>query len=259
VGSSGKIAYSVDIGLSWTQATSPFDGSNLFAVSYGDGIYIAAGSAGKLATSVDGLNWTLRDSSFGAGAVLGLSYSSAANLWIAVGASGRLATSLDGVEWVQRTSSFSTTFITSVYSSPSLIIAVGYDGKLATSSNGISWTQRGSSFVLSTIYGVTLNPLGTPYVAVGESGKVAVSSTGETWTQIFPPSSFGASSIRAIASTSNNTYLAAGSAGKIATTRSPEVWAQRVSTFGLESINDVYMEEGVAIAVGNNGKIAYSA
>jgi hypothetical protein len=134
---------------------------------------------------------------------------------------------------------------------------VGYDGKIATSPNGINWTQRASSFVLSTIYDVTSNPSGTVYVAVGDSGKIATSPNGSTWTQIFPTSSFGASSIRAIDSTAE-IYVAAGTAGKIATASSPVFWAQRTSTFGLETINDVYVQEGVAIAVGNNGRIAYS-
>ena len=120
-----------------------------------------------------------------------------------------------------------------------------------------NWTQRGSSFVLSTIYGITSNPSGTEYVAVGDSGKIATSANGTSWTQIFPTSSFGASSIRAVSATAE-TYVAVGSAGKIGTALIPSSWVQRVSTFGLDSINNVYVREGIAIAVGNSGKIAYS-
>lgn len=258
VGSSGKIATSTDSGINWTQQVSPFQTSNIYSVAYGDGIYLAGGSTGKMARSVDGENWVLVPSTFGASAILGIAYLPFASLWVAVGASGKLATSLDGNSWLQRASSFGTTFINSVYSAADIAIAVGYDGKLATSNNGVDWTQRGSSFVTSTIYDVVADPSGTEYVAVGDSGKVAVSSNATTWAQIFPTSSFGSSSIRAVAAFGDS-YTAAASAGKIGTALEPDFWTQRDSTFGLSAINDVLIYDNIGIAVGNDGKIAYSA
>ena len=257
VGSSGKIAISDDSGINWAQQASPFQSSNIYAVAYGDGIYVAAGSIGKMAISVDAVNWSLVNSTFGASAILGISYLPFASLWVAVGASGKLATSLDGNNWLQRSSSFGTTFINSVYASIDKAVAVGYDGKIATSPNGVNWTQRGSSFVTSTIYDVVSRPDGSEYVAVGDSGKVATSSDAETWAQIFPTSSFGSSSIRAIDATQDS-YTAAASAGKIGTALEPDFWTQRTSTFGLSAINDVLISNSLGIAVGNDGKIAYS-
>lgn len=257
VGSSGKIAYSLDSAFAWTQTLNPFSGSNIYAVAYGNGIFIAGGSSGKLATSTDGITWVQRASSFGAGAILGIAYSSAASTWVAVGSSGKLATSLDGIDWIQRPSSFGASFITSVSASPDLLIATGYDGKIATSPNGTTWTQRASSFVLSTIYDSVYSNSESIYVAVGDSGKIATSSNGTSWTQIFPSSSFGASSIRGVADTEDS-LVAVASAGKIGTAIIPVTWAQRASTFELDTINDVYAKKGLAVAVGNAGKIAYS-
>jgi hypothetical protein len=122
----------------------------------------------------------------------------------------------------------------------------------------VTWTQRASSFIVSTIFDVASRPDGTEYVAVGDSGKVATSTNGTSWTQIFPTSSFGASSIRGIASFEES-YTAVASAGKIGTAFEPNFWTQRVSTFGLSSINDVVISQGIGVAVGNDGKIAYSA
>jgi photosystem II stability/assembly factor-like uncharacterized protein len=260
VGSSGKIAISDNTADNWTQVSSPFSGSNVYSVAYGDGLFVAGGSIGKLATSPDGETWTLQDSGFGASTILGITYASVGSTWVIVGSSGKLATSIDALSWTLRASSFGSTFINEVFAAPDIVIAVGYDGKLASSPNGTVWTQRASSFVNSTINGVTVSADNAQYVAVGDSGKVAYSANGTSWTQIFPQSSFGASSIKAIVST-DETYLAAGSAGKLANALSPipESWKQRDSTFGLDSINYLLqINNEIAIAVGDEGKIAYS-
>ena len=257
VGNQGKIAYSSDGGAVWTAATSPFAESNLYAVAYGDGKYVAGGSTGKVATSTDGQNWTLYSSGFGASPVLGITYFDIANLWIAVGGSGKLATSTNGTTWTLRTSSFSTTFINSVYSSTSLAVAVGYDGKLATSTNGVDWTQRNSSFVFDTIFDVTYNQINDLYVAVGDFGKAATSTDALSWTQVFPNTSFGSSSIKTI-STSGDFYVAGGSLGKIATSTNANSWIQRTSSFETTTVNQIYATDTTAVAVGDEGKIAYS-
>lgn len=258
VGNSGKIAYSDNSGFNWTQVNNPFQESNIYSVGYGNGTFVAGGSAGKLATSSDGANWTLQNSGFGAGAILGITYVSSSQTWVIAGATGRLATSTDTINWTLRSSSFGITFINSVRSFDNLVVAVGYDGKIATSPDGITWTQRASSFVASTIFDVTYNSGDNSYVAVGDSGKVGFSTNGISWTQIFPQSSFGASSIRAIIST-EDTYIASGSAGKVGTAIDFRSWTIRDAGFSLSTINDLLaIGNNVAIAVGDGGKIAVS-
>jgi hypothetical protein len=58
-GISGKIAYSINDGLSWQMGTLPSDwgAANINDVSYDYGIWTIAGDAGKIATSLDGTNW----------------------------------------------------------------------------------------------------------------------------------------------------------------------------------------------------------
>jgi len=118
VGNSGKIAISDDNGVNWYQANSPFSGSNVYSVAYGDGFFVAGGSIGKLATSVDGETWVLQNSGFGASTILGITYASVGSIWVVVGASGKLATSVDALSWVLRASSFGPTFINEVFAAP---------------------------------------------------------------------------------------------------------------------------------------------
>jgi hypothetical protein len=74
---------------------------------------------------------------------------------------------------------------------------------------------------------------------------------------VFPSTSFGSSSIRAAAA-NEEIFVTAGSLGKLATSIDREGWTQRLSSFGSDTINDLYLEDRFAIAVGNSGKIAYS-
>lgn len=257
VGNEGKIGLSSNSGFTWSQVDSPFLGSNIFAAHYANNLFVAGGSTGKIATSTDGVSWTVGTAGFGASPVLGLSYIVNQGLWVAVGGSGKLATSSDAVSWVLRNSSFGVSFINDVYSSGNLTIAVGYDGKLATSTNGISWTQRTSSFVFDIIYDVSSSSGGSGYLAVGDLGKTAISSDGISWAQVFPDSSFGSSAIRTVSS--NGEFLVAGgSLGKIATSSAGVSWIQRDSTFQNKTVKDIALLENSAVAVGDGGTIAYS-
>lgn len=260
-GSGGKIAKSTDI-VNWAAKTGTFGTSSIYALEYGDGRYIAGGSIGKMSTSTDGDNWTEVVSSFGSSVILSIVYApnvgGPGGIWIAVGGSGKLATSIDGLSWVQRLSSFGISFIRSLYVADNLIVAVGDDGKLATSTDGVTWTQRFSAFDITSIYDVTAR--GTEFVAVGDSGKISISIGGTSWSQVFPQTTFVTSSIRAVAvgPVEDAPFLAAGAAGKLATSFDKYVWVQRTSQFGSSGINDLYVGNNVAIAVGNSGKISYS-
>ena len=60
----------------WTQvSTSTFGTTNVNAVtSNGDGQFIAVGSAGKVASSDDGINWTARESQFDGSNIYAVAY-----------------------------------------------------------------------------------------------------------------------------------------------------------------------------------------
>jgi hypothetical protein len=61
VGNTGKLAYSINGGVTWQAATipvgSPILNANIYAVTYGDGYFVAVNDAGDIAYSGDGITW----------------------------------------------------------------------------------------------------------------------------------------------------------------------------------------------------------
>ena len=237
-----------------TQRTSGFGGEAITAVAHGGGLWVAAGSAGLLATSPDGITWTHRDVGFGGEDVFGVAY--AGGLWVAVGQLGLLATSPDGITWTLRTSQFGASNICSVaHDGSGLWVIVGTSGKLATSPDGTTWTLRTSSFGVTAIFAVAHDGSAL-WCAVGASGKIATSPDGTTWTQ--RTAYFGADGINAVAHNGTGLWVAVGSA-KIATSLDGTTWTMRTSSFGATDIYGVNFDATSRwVAVGDTGKVAES-
>ena len=77
--------------LNFVQRTSSFGTSAIRCVAYGNGLFVAVGASGKLATSSNGITWTQGTSSFGTSAINGITYGN--GLFVAVGSNGKIATS----------------------------------------------------------------------------------------------------------------------------------------------------------------------
>ena len=77
--------------LNFVQRTSSFGTNNIQCVAYGNGLFVAVGNSGKLATSPDGITWTQGTSSFGTNAISGIGYGN--GLFVAGGDKGMIATS----------------------------------------------------------------------------------------------------------------------------------------------------------------------
>ena len=113
INSIGNIKTAELAGITWTQRDSSFGTTDINGVTYGQGMFVAVGLSGKIATSTDGITWTQRTSSFGSSDINGAAYGQ--GMFVAVGQSGQLRTSTDGVNWTQRTSSFGASFISGAY------------------------------------------------------------------------------------------------------------------------------------------------
>lgn len=172
-------------GYTWIARTMPASGYS--ALAYGNGVFVALGSAsGTGATvSLDGITWTAT--------VL-----PASQLWKAVtygngvfvavgGTAGTIsATSTDGVTWTQRVIT-SGTYLAVAYGN-STFTAVGSTSTVAaTSPDGVTWTSRtvpASATYTSVAYGAGL------FVAVRTGSTAAISSPdGITWTVVTMPMS----------------------------------------------------------------------
>jgi hypothetical protein len=158
-------------GTSWTVQTD-VNSRYLFSLTYGDGLYLVAGTSGDMLSSTNGTAWNSRSSGM-SGNILALSYGN--GLYIAGSDSGELSTSTDGINWTSRTSGFGTTAIQAITYSDGVFVAAGSDQKLTTSTDGITWTSRTSEFTSGSILCLAFGD--SKYLAGGSSGQL-VSSPG---------------------------------------------------------------------------------
>jgi hypothetical protein len=123
--------------LAWTAvANSTFGDSNINAIAYGEGKFVAGGDLGKMAYSSDGINWTAippgtgaGTSRFGTASIISIAYGS--NRFVAVAINGRMATSPDGVNWTALTTGSST--ISAIAYGNGIFVAGGVGGEIAYS------------------------------------------------------------------------------------------------------------------------------
>ena len=97
---SQSIAISYD-GLSWNNVQRPTDGGfTTYQITYGNGLFVVTGNQGKILTSPDGINWTIRQTPL-TGLIWKITY--AEGLFIAAGSfsttENRLIYSYDGITW----------------------------------------------------------------------------------------------------------------------------------------------------------------
>ena len=238
--------------------------SNIAAITYGNGTFVAGGGSGKMAYSSDnGVTWTaVANSTFGTSYINAITYAN--GKFVAGGDIGKMAYSSDnGVTWTAvENSTFVTDHITdhidAITYANSKFVAVGSNSKMATSTDGVTWTAvANSTFGTSYINAITY--ANGKFVAVGSNGKMATSTDGVTWTAV-ENSKFGTDTILAI-TYGNGTFVAGGGSGKMAYSSDNGVtWtAVENSTFGTSSIWEIAYGNGKFVAVGNYGKMAYSS
>lgn len=239
-------------GVNWIQA--PFGGSNYTAVTWSGTEFVAVGTAGFIAASPDGSNWTTRTSGTtnDINAVI-----KAGTQLVAVGAAGTILTSPDGITWTTRTSGTTNTLNAAVWTG-SKIYAVGAAMTTLSSPNGTDWTSlvpsapgndfssiawSGSTFVEGLVGAAThmTSPdaitftthasqpfngaiwTGTQFVVVADSGFIYLSPDGFTWSN---PSSGTTNNLRAVA-WSGYQYAAVGNGGTILTSPDAITWTPR--------------------------------
>ena len=133
-------------GTNWTpvdvSSVFPSSGSSISikSVAYANNLWITAGTGGRIATSTNGVNWTLvPNNPFGTGTIQALSYGN--NKWIAVGSEtstggveigSRIAFSSDGITWTSvANTAFDSNRVNSVVYGSGKWVAVGNGGRIA--------------------------------------------------------------------------------------------------------------------------------
>lgn len=191
-GLTGKLATSPD-GINWTQRTSSFGTSGIYAVTYGNGIWVAVGEAGKVATATDPTGtWTQRTTGYsGAVAIGGIAYGN--GIWVALNVSGEIRTATDPTgTWTLRTSTL-TRGSTVRWCPAQAVFVAGADASIATgafasSSDGITWTARNSPNTTASdvqFYAISnASVIAASYKAI--NADYATSTNGQTWTDRTP-------------------------------------------------------------------------
>lgn len=180
-------------------------GDAVWAVTYGNGLWVIAGENGRMASSPDGTNWTSRTSQFSADTIYGLAYG--AGVYVAVGTAGKISSSANGTAWTARTGAGGTDVFRAVVYGAGLFVAVGHKGICYTSPDGTTWTSRTSSFsthassqIRGLYYAVgRFVASGSDQSGVTDKGQIAYSFDGITWTQVIDHGFTGNSSVQAVA------------------------------------------------------------
>jgi len=190
ISADGKSFQSSTDGIHWTQ--SPPFGTNISglfqhqgasSIAGGNGLFVAAGGAGVIATSPDGTNWTKRTSGILMSYLSGIAYGN--GRYVAVGDpldSGPIITSPDGINWsdsLYQPGPGGSGEVKCVTYGNGLFVATGEF--LETSPDGINWTRRfgagGEGIVFAQNLFVTADGSRGNYTAM------SASKDGASWNQ----------------------------------------------------------------------------
>jgi hypothetical protein len=240
-----RIGLVINGGKTWTARTSG-TAQFIFALTYGNNLYVYAASGGAVATSTDAITWTARTSGTG-NSISALTYGN--NLYVYAGEDGVLATSTDAITWTARTSGTASSIFALTFGN-GLYVYAGAGGVLRTSTNAITWTARTSgttNFINGLVYGNGL------YVYAGAGGVLRTSTNAIAWTA---RTSGTTNNIRRIAY-GNGIYVYAGDGGVVGTSADGQLWTPRVSGTTADNLY-VYFVAGQFYAVGSNGTMITS-
>ena len=274
VAGGGRVAYSID-GIYWTIVEDNALPGGISAIAWGNGKFVAGNWNGRMAYSTDGANWTaVEDSTFEANRIDTIAWGN--DRFVAGGTNGRMAHSTDGINWIAIEDSTFETFggerITAIAWSNGKFVAVGgFSGtitrhcRMAYSTDGINWTSvggraDGTPMSISIVWG------NDRFVAGGLDGRMVYSTDGINWVVV---EDHTLDFITTIA-WGNGRFVAGGyrllteTQWEIAIVHSTDGvnWLDAEdSTFvagNLEIIMDIAWGNNRFVAVGTNGRIAYS-
>ena len=233
----------------WVQRTIPFTKYDVHSIVYGNGLYVMTGDTPSryVATSSDGISWTLRSISFSASneGTRTLFYEDGLFIVGGTTADGVYATSTNGTSWTRKSIGSSGT-VYSITKGKGLWV-MGFSENIYTSTSGTSWVKRGkpfsqSDYVLSLCYGKGL------FIAGGNNGVISTSTDGINWTQRTSLSG----NVRALVYNSG-LYLAGTTSG-LYSSEDGINWVQRLSGF-----YDHIAWGDLLLAGGDYGSFAYSS
>jgi Collagen triple helix repeat (20 copies) len=242
----------------WTKATTPNTVDDLYSVTYGKGLFVAAGFSGSIWTSPNGEDWTKETAvpNF-TDHFYAVAYGN--DIFVAIGYNSALWRSTCGKVWEKVYTYNATDSYYAITFGNGVFIAVG-NGFTCSSIDGYAWGRV--STPSTALYGVTY--ANGVFIAVGNSGKILTSrNDGRSWTTETSPAS---RSYRCITYSGYYTgYFTCGSltAHTAYSTDEGSSWVEKTPPAsgyaGIAYIPGNAVLQGQTVMVGSSGKIARSA
>lgn len=184
-----RVSSSVD-GITWSTPSAPVSSTTIWTpIVYGNGTYVMFRknnvNGKNLATSADGITWTLRTANMAGGVVFAAGKFVAVGSTFAVPNSGYSLTSADGINWTVNSNPAIASPVGIKYGGGKFVTIGG--GKSFTSNDGVTWTEHGAlpSSGMNDWDGMDYD--GTRFIAAGYDTPPIVSADGVTWTALAEP------------------------------------------------------------------------
>jgi hypothetical protein len=247
-------------------------------VGVGD-LFVALTESGKIYTSGNAYNWTLRNSGVTT-PLYGVYYDavSTVNQFVVTGASGVILTSPDGITWTDYSISGLTTALydatvhiidnTPPTSDIYTWVVVGESGIIYTSPDAHTWTSRTSGTLRTLRSVINVNTSSNLYtvVAAGDNGTIISSTNTTSWTTKLNGIAVGLdasnisignlNSIRyynwTLATVSYHHYIATGNDGLLLTSTDLQNWYQQASNTSGDIIEST-INNNVFFVAGDGG------
>jgi hypothetical protein len=275
-GATPVTATPVIAGSNWSAGT-PISTNDFLAVTYGavttttvtnsittttttKSTYVAAGSAGAMYSSPDGITWSA------------INYATTSDLngaaffgsYKLVGNGGVVLTSADAITWIPQSSRTTKDLYAIASNNLNLNVAVGAAGTIITSPDGVVWTAATNSATTEDLYAVSYNSYGSgTWVAVGAGGTLIESADGLTWHSVASGTTADLHGLAATTTVSTagvitSTFVAAGAAGTVLSRVDGGNWTPQVLP-GASNVQLHAVTYGTQfVAVGEGGKIFFS-
>ena len=235
--------------------TSNFGTTIIYAVTYGNGLFVAGGETGQLRVSTDAITWSTATSNFGVTHINALTYGN--DIYVAVGDAGQMRTStkLSGATtWTTGTHTLGNTQILCAAYGGGKYIAGGVaagNGQFTISTDAITWT---SSYTGSpdTMYAITYGQ--GLFVAGGNNGLLVTSTDGVSWN--YRTSGFGSSNTIYGLAYGGGTFVAVGGAASasVASTSTDGItWTTRTVNAGNKNLRGVAYCDGYFVVTVGGG------
>lgn len=159
----------------WSSRTSSFGATGINSIAFGNGIWVAGGAEGKIASSTSGTTGWMQRSLPGVGGMATISVAFGNGIFVATSDTGPTWTSVDGITWVANAgliggNPFRVDFVNGLFISGG---GFASSSAMAYSLDGVNWVTESPGISLRAFA-----PFGAGVLGVGPGGGIYISEIG---------------------------------------------------------------------------------